>query len=261
MKKYALVTGASRGIGRETAIALAAAGYDLIITALKNEDKLKETAAAAEAASKRADFAAHEFICDAGSSADVRNLFSSLKALGIAQNICLLVNNAGISSFNLVQDISDDEWHRVIDVNLSGPFYMCRELVPYMIRKKSGCIINISSYWGRVGSSMESAYSAAKGGLDAFTLSLAKELKPSGITVCSLSCEFINTEMNAGFTDDEIRDVLRVMPSGKVISPREVAKMVCILTDTDHRTEGRVYCMNEMLKKLRQTASPNEVYR
>ena len=251
MRNFALISGASRGIGRETAAELAAAGYDLILTALKNEDKLKETSAIAAAASGRPDFISYEFICDAGSSSDVRKLFSNLKELGIASSIQLLVNNAGISSFNLIQDISDEEWHRVIDVNLSGVFYMCREAVPYMIRHQSGTIINVSSYWGTAGSAMESAYSASKGGLNAFTLSLAKELGPSNITVCALSCEYIDTEMNSGFTGEEVRDILRIMPSGKIITPENVAKMICILADADHKTEGRIYSMNEMLKLIK----------
>ena len=251
MNNYALITGASRGIGRETAVALAAAGYDLVLTALKSEDRLRETAALAAAACGRANFVSHEFICDAGNSSEVRKLFSKLKELGIAPSLRLIVNNAGISSFNLIQDISDDEWHRVIDVNLSSAFYMCREAVPYMVRNQSGTIINISSYWGTAGSAMESAYSASKGGLNAFTLSLAKELAPSNITVCDLSCEYIDTEMNEGFTGEEVRDILRIMPSGKVITPENVAKMICILADADHNTEGRIYSMSEMLKLIK----------
>lgn len=246
MKKIALVTGASRGIGREAALRLAASGYGLVLTAYKNKTELDKTAK--EARMLCADRPVYTALCDVSSPDAVQDLFDELSSLKMTEDISLLVNNAGISSFELIQDISDEQWHHVIDVNLTGAFYMCRGVVPYMIKRKSGRIINISSYWGEAGSSMESAYCASKGGLNAFTLSLAKELEPSKITVCALSCEYIDTDMNAAFTKDEIAEILKTMPSGRVISPSEAAAMICLLADPSFPAEGRIYSMNELLK-------------
>ncbi len=239
MKKYAIITGASRGIGRAAAVRLAADGYNLVLTADKDMDGLKETAALLDS-----NCTALLYKCDVASSADVKKMFLDLAARHIPEQTELLVNNAGISHFDLVQDMTDDDWKRVMDVNIGGVFHMCREIVPYMVRAGRGNIINISSYWGIAGSSMESAYSASKGAVNAFTLSLAKELEPSSIRVNALCCEYINTGMNDGFTGEEINDVLEVMPSHRVIEPEEVADMISFIAGDKCTETGRLFGMD-----------------
>ncbi|MGI6072213.1 MAG: SDR family NAD(P)-dependent oxidoreductase [Lachnospiraceae bacterium] len=242
MKPFALITGASRGIGRSVAAALASDGCNLILTASGDEAGLADTARLCRKI--RNDIRIVMRLCDVGDSRAVSGLYDSLNALGIP-GADILVNNAGIGRFELVQDMTDEVWRRIIDVNLSGVFYMCRGALPYMLHNHNGCIINISSYWGISGAAMESAYSASKGGVNAFTLSLASELAFSGIRVNALACEYIDTGMNAGFTDEEIEQVLLTMPSRRVISPDEVGQMVGKLAGSD--ITGRILSMEEGL--------------
>ncbi len=239
MKKYAIITGASRGIGRAAAVRLAADGYDLVLTADKDMKGLEETAALLDSSCTSL-----LYKCDVAGSPDVKNMFLDLADRHVPEQTELLVNNAGISHFDLVQDMTDDDWKRVMDVNIGGVFQMCREIVPFMVRAGRGNIINISSYWGIAGSSTESAYSASKGAVNAFTLSLAKELEPSNIRVNALCCEYINTGMNDGFTEEEINDVLKVMPSHRIIEPDEVADMISFIASEKCAETGKLFGMD-----------------
>ena len=186
-RPIALITGASRGIGKAIAETFAQAGYDLILTCRQNREKLETLC---KSLSEAYSIQAAAFIGDLGDYETVRELFAPIRRLN------LLVNNAGISHFGLLSDLSDSEWKNLIDTNLSSAFYCCREAIPHMVSEKCGKIINISSMWGTSGASCEVAYSASKSGINGFTKALAKELAPSNVQVNAIACGVIDTSMN-----------------------------------------------------------------
>lgn len=216
-KKTALITGASRGIGKATAECFAAAGYDLILTCNSSIAALQETAAALE---KKYGIQCSAVKCDMGSEEEVLRLFKALDTLDV------LVNNAGISHIGLLTDMTADEWHRLLAVNLDSCFYTCRAAIPLMLKKHSGHIINVSSVWGAQGASMEVAYSASKGGMNAFTRALAKELAPSNIQVNAIACGVIDTAMNSCLTADELCSLTAEIPTDRLGRPEEVASLI-----------------------------------
>lgn len=171
--KTALITGASRGIGKATARLFAQKGYRLYITCCNSMKELESTALKLQAE--------YHISCipvraDMGNYEDVKRLFSQISSLDV------LVNNAGTAHIGLLTDMTVEEWHRVLSVNLDSCFYTCKCAIPLMLQKHSGRIINVSSVWGNVGASMETAYSASKGGVNSFTKALAKELAPQQYT-------------------------------------------------------------------------------
>lgn len=216
-KKTALITGASRGIGKATAECFAAAGYDLILTCNSSIAALQETAAALE---EKYCIRCSAVKCDMGSEEEVLRLFEALDTLDV------LVNNAGISHIGLLTDMTADEWHRLLAVNLDSCFYTCRAAIPLMLKKHSGHIINVSSVWGTQGASMEVAYSASKGGMNAFTRALAKELAPSNIQVNAIACGVIDTAMNSCLTADELCSLTAEIPTDRLGRPEEVASLI-----------------------------------
>ncbi len=229
--KTAFVTGASRGIGAAIAAALAEDGYELGILCEKNTDAL--TAFAEELRRTHGirvltftgDVADYEFIRDCGE-----------KFISEFGHIDVLVNNAGISYIGLLTDMSRSQWQRMMDVNLSSLFYTAKAFVPEMVRLKSGNIINISSMWGWIGASCEVAYSAAKGGMNAFTSALAKELAPSGIRVNAVACGCIDTDMNACFSEEERAAMCQDIPMGRFGNPKEVAAEVMHIINSTYMT-------------------------
>ena len=238
--KYTLITGASRGIGRACAIELAKERHNLILVANTDKSGLDETVSMIyEVHQNLPEISIGTYLCDVSDSEAVSGLFENFKKNGI--RIDVLINNAGIAFFGLVQDMTDDEWHKVISTNLDSIFYMSRAAIPDMLHVHSGHIINISSYWGIKGAALEAAYSASKGGVNAFSLALADELEPSGIKVNAVICEFIDTDMNAHLTDEEKLEAATQMPSGRIISPEEVAKLVAkIISDDSAENETLV---------------------
>lgn len=144
--------------------------------------------------------------------------------------IDILVNNAGIAHIGLFNDLTDDEWRRLCDTNLSSAIYLSREVSKYMIRQHSGCIVNIGSVWGRAGASCEVAYSATKAGLRGFTRALAKELGPSGITVNCIEPGVIDTEMNAALDEETRASLADETPLGRLGVPADVVSAVEFLT-------------------------------
>ena len=212
--KTALVTGSSRGIGAAIARRLHADGWKVYINYLESEEKALAIARELGAEAIRADVA---------DPAQVRAMFRQIG------EIDLLVNNAGIVVPGLLQDISDELWQRLRGVNLDGVFYCCREVIPQMVHRKSGVIINIASVCGVYGSSAESAYSTTKAAVIGLSKSLAKELGPSGIRVNAVAPGFIDTDMTACFSVADRAAVADETPLCRTGSPEDVAQLVAFL--------------------------------
>ena len=155
-------------------------------------------------------------------------------------HVDVLVNNAGISRIGLFTEMKPEDWETVLRTNLTSVFNCCRLALPGMIREKSGRIINISSVWGCAGASCEAAYSAAKGGVNALTQALAKELAPSGISVNAIACGAIDTDMNASFSPEERASLEEEIPAGRFGSPEEVAMCVWKLCETPRYLTGQI---------------------
>ena len=216
MRKKALITGASRGIGEAIAKELARQGFVLTLTCLNSLDRLKELAGGLE---KKYGISCHIFQGDMGDPETVDRLFDGLNRLDV------LINNAGISHIGLLSDMSVSQWKRVMSTNLDSCFYTCRRAIPLMVHAKQGRIINISSVWGQAGASMEAAYSASKGGVNSLTKALAKELAPSNIQVNAIACGVIDTDMNRCFAPEEMASLIEEIPADRIGRPEEVAAL------------------------------------
>ena len=230
-RKVALVTGASRGIGKAIAEAFAKEGYDLFITC---RDSVKILEAFADSLSEKYNIICTPCAGDISNPDDVERIFENIYELDVS------VNNAGISYIGLLTDMNVDEWNSVISVNLNSAFYMCKKAVPLMLSKKEGKIINISSIWGERGASMEVAYSASKGGLNAMTKALAKELAPSNIQVNAIACGLIDTDMNSHFSQEEIESIIDEIPADRIGRPEEVAELVIKLSEGNKYLTGQI---------------------
>lgn len=230
-KSTALITGASRGIGKAAAEAFAKHGYDLVLTC---RDSMPDLEALAKTLHTAYGISCRAVQADMGSEADVTDLFSSLETLDV------LINNAGISFFGLLSQMTAAQWHRIMAVNLDSCFYTCRGAIPLMLRAHRGRILNISSVWGSQGASMEVAYSASKGGVNTFTKALAKELAPSNIQVNAIACGFIDTAMNASL-DPESRNALREeIPADRFGTPAEVGELIFAVAQAPSYMTGQI---------------------
>ena len=235
MKKTAFVSGASRGIGKAIAEALAREGYHLALTCEKSEAALKKSA---ESLAENFHIQVLTFCGDMGDPTFVSSMGRDvLSAFG---NIDVVVNNAGISHIGLLCDMNAEEWNRILSVNLSSCFYTARAFVPAMVSAKSGRIINISSMWGTVGASCEAAYSASKGGVNSLTRALAKELAPSGISVNAIACGAVDTDMNAFLSSEERAALEEEIPAGRFATPEEVADTVLTLLKAPTYLTGQI---------------------
>ena len=224
MKKRALITGASRGIGEAVARRLASEDYDLCLVCKNSIEKLWLLAGELKAESG---ISCETYACDVS---DPQQVTSMLQQAG---TIDVLIHNAGISHIGLLSDMTLEEWNRVIDTNLNSCFYLSHGLIPQMVHRKEGKLLFVSSVWGNVGASMEVAYSASKGGINSFTRALAKELAPSGITVNSVSPGIIDTRMNAAFDKAELAEET---PLERLGTPEEVAETVLFLAENKYIT-------------------------
>lgn len=232
MKRKVLVTGASRGIGRAIAVSFAEAGDELFITCKDSEKELKSLAAELE---KNYRIKCTPIVCDVADPEAVKQLFSMVPEVDV------LVNNAGIAWMGLLTDMTPEEWHRVMGTNLDSLFYMCTGAIPGMVKRKSGRIINISSVWGSVGASCEVAYSASKGGVNAFTKALAKELAPSNVQVNAVSCGVIDTDMNRKhLSSEDLASLEEEIPAGRMGDAKEVADMVLKLAEAPFYLTGQI---------------------
>lgn len=233
--KIALITGASRGIGRAAAEVFASTGYELILTCLNSIDALKDLAEQLQA---RYHIPCRAVQADMGCQEDVDRLFDGIFRLDV------LINNAGIAHIGLLTDMTPAEWHRIIAVNLDACFYTCRLAVPIMLREHSGKIINVSSVWGARGASMEVAYSASKGGVNAFTKALAKELAPSGIQVNAIACGVIDTAMNSGLSLEDLDNLRAEIPADRLGTPIEAAQLILQIAQAPEYMTGQIITMD-----------------
>ncbi len=237
MQKVAIVTGASRGIGREIAKRLAKKGIKVVanynqseIEAIKLQEELKLESIDIDI-----------FKADMTKRKEGHDLIKfAIEKYG---KVDILINNAGIAEYKMFVDETDEDWNKVINSNLYSAFMMCQEVIPNMVHNKNGCIINISSIWGMVGSSLEVLYSVSKAGVDGLTKGLAKELGPSNIRVNSIAPGAIDTDMNKNLTEEELKELQDVTPLGKIGTPVDIAKCVEWLID-DNFTTGQVISPN-----------------
>lgn len=222
MKNRVLVTGGARGIGEACVRLFSKLGYNVAFV-YKNYDEK-----------------AYMIECECGAKAikaDVSDSASVKKAVELACDILggvdVLINNAGVSSSSLFDEISDAEWRKIIDTNLSGTFYASREVSKLMIKQKYGRIINIGSVWGRCGASCEVHYSASKAGVRGLTMALAKELGPSGITVNCVEPGVIMTDMNACHSKETLDQLSEDTPMCRIGTPYDVARVIAFLADEE----------------------------
>lgn len=237
MNKIVIVTGASRGIGREITRVLANKNYTVIANYNKSEQEVKALQEELLKENKKIDI----FKADVSKREEAKELVKyTIENYG---KIDVLINNAGISQFKEFTQITDNDWNNMINTNLNSVFYMTQEVVNNMIHNKKGCIINISSIWGIVGSSCESIYSVAKAGVDGMTKSLAKELGPSNIRVNSIAPGIIDTEMNNCYSAEEIEAIKEEIPLERIGKKGDISKCIEWLIE-DEYTTGQIISIN-----------------
>ena len=238
-RKTALITGASRGIGWAAAYALAKAGYDLVLNCAHSKEELE-----ASAKDLREEYRIEILCCcgDIGDYAFAAEMFEMIN--GFCGGVDVLINNAGISHIGLLSEMSYEEWERILHTNLTSVFSCCKLAIPHMVSQKSGRIINISSDWGICGASCEVAYSATKGGINAFTKALAKELAPSNIQVNAIACGVIDTQMNACFSEEERAELADEIPAGRFGTPEETAHLAVQLATGNEYLTGQIITLD-----------------
>lgn len=229
--KNVLITGGSRGIGRECVKLFKAAGYKTYFIYKENDEMAERTAKETGAIAIK---------CDISSFEEVEKSKKIIK-----EDIDIIVNNAGISEIKMFQDITEEDWDRMFNTNIKGMYNVIKCYMDKMINKKWGRIINISSMWGETGGSCEVHYSASKAAVIGLTKALAKELAPSGITVNCVSPGLIETEMNSHLSKGDIKEIENETPVGRVGKPLEVAKAVMYFVSEDSGfTTGAILPVN-----------------
>lgn len=218
--KTALVTGGSCGIGAAVCRRLAEDGFRVVVHFNRNKEKAE---ALARELTEKTSLPHLALPAELAERAQVEELFRLVGPVDV------LVNNAGIAQQKLFTDITEDDWRRMFAVDVDGVFRCCQCALPHMIHEKSGCIINIASIWGEIGASCEVHYSAAKAAVIGLTKALAKELGPSHIRVNCVSPGVIDTEMNAMFDKETMRDLCESTPLGRIGSPEDIAAAVSFL--------------------------------
>ena len=222
--KNVLITGSTGGIGSAIAETFAKGGYNVALHTFSKPDEAKKKA---EELCVNFGIKTFSVQADVSKENEVLSMFEEIeKDFG---KIDILVNNAGVSLVSMLCDTSEDDFDRVMNVNLKGAFLTSKEAMKNMVHNKWGRIINISSVWGNSGASCEVVYSASKAGLVGFTKALAKELAPSGITVNAVSPGLIDTEMNAHLSDDDIKALCDEIPVDRMGKPCEIANAVIFL--------------------------------
>ncbi|MFD2613069.1 elongation factor P 5-aminopentanone reductase [Paenibacillus gansuensis] len=215
-----LITGGSRGIGASIAKRFASVGMNVVIHYLQSHESANEVARSCLEYGVRV----LTISADLRSKEQLQRMKEKLDTHGLLPDI--LVNNAGTAHYSMLSDVTEEEWDEVMSINLKGMFLCTQMFMPHMISQRYGRIINVSSIWGMSGASCEVVYSTAKGGVNAFTKALAKELAPSGVTVNAVAPGAVDTEM-IGHLNMEERDALQnEIPVGRFAQPEEIASLV-----------------------------------
>ena len=237
MEKVAIITGASRGIGREIAKTLARKGIKIIANYNKSEKESKEL----KEELQKEGYEIEIFKADVSKKEQCEELVKY--TLKKHKKIDILINNAGIDKYQLITEVTQEDWNEIINTNLYSAFCMCQEVLPNMIHNKNGCIINISSMWGIVGASTEVVYSISKAGLDGLTKALAKEVGPSNIRVNSIAPGYIETDMNKDYSEKEKLEIIENIPLEKLGKTEDIAICVNWLIE-DNYTTGQIISIN-----------------
>lgn len=227
--KAAIVTGASRGIGREIALELARQGADVVVNYSGSEERANQVVEEIKALGRKA-FA---FQCNVANSESVASMVK--ETIDIFGKIDILVNNAGITRDNLLMRMKEDEWDDVININLKGVFLCTKAVTRQMMKQRNGRIINISSIVGVSGNPGQANYVAAKSGVIGLTKTTAKELSSRGITVNAIAPGFITTDMTDKLTDDVKEQMLKQIPLARFGEPADIANVVVFLASEDSR--------------------------
>ena len=235
--KTVIVTGGSRGIGAAIVKELAKNNYNVVL----NYNKSEKEAVTIQEQLKNENINIEIFKADVSKRKEVKQLVKF--TLEKFKNVDILVNNAGIDQIKPFMDITEDDWNTMMQVNLNSVFYCIQEVLPTMLHNKKGCIINISSIWGITGGACEVHYSVSKAAVDGMTKALAKELGPSNIKVNSIAPGAIMTDMNKGYTENEIKEINKEIPLGRFGKALDIAKCVQWLIEDDYTT-GQIISPN-----------------
>jgi len=238
-RKHVLITGGSGGIGRALVRAFSEADYTVSFTYFSSQKAAADLALETGANSFCVDFEKTECV-----EKFIDRLVSDVGAVDV------LINNAGVAHYGLIQDVSPRDFNRVFSINFQSPFFLTQKIISYMISRQSGTVINVASVWGETGASCEVLYSSFKGATIAFTKALAKELAPSGIAVNCISPGVVDTAMMARFSEDEKNDILSEIPSGRFTDPSEIASLALYLAQNSSTSftgqiiglNGGMYC-------------------
>ena len=218
-----LVTGGSGGIGGAIAERFASVGMNVIIHYMTSHEAANDVARRCMALGAKV----MTVTADIRDRSQIVRMAERLESSGMMPDI--LVNNAGKAHYGMLADLTEEEWDDIMAVNLKGSFLCSQIFMPNMVSGRYGRIINVSSVWGISGASCEVAYSASKGGVNAFTKALAKELAPSGVTVNAVAPGAVNTSMLSNLQEDELRMLEDEIPAGRLASPEEISSLVYFL--------------------------------
>lgn len=235
--KVAIVTGASRGIGRAIALALARDGADILVNARSNIGEARKVAGKIESMGRRV----LVILADVSNKEDVDNMVK--KTIEVFGKIDILVNNAGVVGSTVpIQELKEEDWDRIISVDLKGTFLCCKAVVPHMINRRSGKIVNISSIAGKEGNANMTAYSAAKAGIIGFTKALSEEVARYGIRVNCVCPALIETELAERMDKQQAEYLKSKIPLSRLGKPEEVAELVKFLvSDASDFIAGQAY--------------------
>ncbi len=236
-RRVALVTGASRGIGRAVACGLAADGFDLALVYAGNADAAADAVAACGAAGATA----RAYRCDVSNADEVKATADA--ALADFGSVWALVNNAGITRDTLLARMKDEDFARVLEVNLTGAFNMMRALTRPLMRQRGGRIVSMSSVVGLMGNAGQANYAASKAGLIGLTKSVARELAPRGVTVNAVAPGFVRTDMTAALPEQVVERYEGQIPLGRLADPEEVAGVVRFLV-----SDAAAYVTGEVIR-------------
>lgn len=236
-RRVALVTGASRGIGRAVACGLAADGFDLALVYAGNSDAAAEAVAACEAAGATA----RAYRCDVSNADEAKATVDAV--LADFGSVWALVNNAGITRDTLLVRMKDEDFARVLDVNLTGAFNMIRALTRPLMRQRGGRIVSMSSVVGLMGNAGQANYAASKAGLIGLTKSVARELAPRGVTANAVAPGFVRTDMTAALPEQVVERYEGQIPLGRLADPEEVAGVVRFLV-----SDAAAYVTGEVIR-------------